>query len=525
MAISRRNMLMRLGAAGGTGATFAAMQMLGLTAATPAGAADFALPNGSGQGRSVVVLGAGIAGLVAALELVQAGYRVSVIEARERVGGRVWTIRGGDSVVQAGRTVQRAGFSDGLYFNAGAARIPSTHHAILGLARRLGVPLEVFVNDNRAAGWDFNGKVVPGRRMTNDLTGRLVELLAKAIDGKALDAAMPKAELAEFRQFLRFYGGLDDKGVLRAQPSSGFSQWPGGSTQGGKALEPLTLRETIPSQAVGLPHIFNAILDMQPTMLQPVGGMDRITAAMHRKIGPLVRLNTPVTAIRRAGERVRVEHRGGVTEADYCVCTLPANLLARILSDFRPAKTAALKRVAYLKSVKVAFEAPRFWERDEQLYGGLAWTDRLNENVIYPSEGFHQERGVIVGAYAAGWTNRDNPDRFAALAHAEQLRISAGSIEALHPGKSRLLENGLSVNWGLVPWSEGVGAVGGEWSRGDGRGGDYAELLKPEGPIVFAGEHLSYLGLWQEGSVLSAHEALKLVQAMAAARAGGRVAA
>jgi monoamine oxidase len=65
-----------------------------------------------------------------------------------------------------------------------------------------------------------------------------------------------------------------------------------------------------------------------------------------------------------------------------------------------------------------------------------------------------------------------------------------------------------------VPYSEGVGAL---WP--DDRGGQYAELLKPEGPVVFAGEHLSYQGLWQEGAALSAHEALKLVAAMAKAKA------
>src|SRR3982751_1688320 len=63
-------------------------------------------------------------------------------------------------------------------------------------------------------------------------------------------------------------------------------------------------------------------------------------------------------------------------------------------------------------------------------------------------------------------------------------------------------------------WSEGVGAVGPEW---DGKRGErYAELLRPEGPIVFAGEHLSYVGLWQEGAALSTHEALKLLHSMAA---------
>ena len=65
-----------------------------------------------------------------------------------------------------------------------------------------------------------------------------------------------------------------------------------------------------------------------------------------------------------------------MTEADYCVCTLGANLLARIPNDFSPAKQAALKSVDYLPSVKVAFEAPRFWESDDNIFGGLAWTDR-----------------------------------------------------------------------------------------------------------------------------------------------------
>ena len=71
----------------------------------------------------------------------------------------------------------------------------------------------------------------------------------------------------------------------------------------------------------------------------------------------------------------------------------------------------------------------------------------------------------------------------------------------------------------MVPYSEGVGALWGGPNGNQPRGQQYAELLKPEGPIVFAGEHLSYQGLWQEGAALSAHEALKLVQSMAAERA------
>jgi len=516
MGISRRDVLMRVGVAGGAGAMLAAMNMLGLSPATPASAASFALPPASGNGKSVVVLGAGIAGLVSAYELQQAGYRVTVLEARNRVGGRAWTIRGGDAVEHIGHAPQQSSFSDGMYFNAGPARIPSWHHAILGYAKRLNVPMEVFVNSHMATGWDFNGKVHTGRRMVNDMQGRTAELLAKAIDQGALDTAMPKEELGQFRQFLRFYGGLNDKGVLTAQGSSGYSDWPGGYDDPGKALEPLTIKEMLPSQAAAFPQIFQAIIDMQPTMMQPVGGMDRIAHALFLAVQPNVKLGEPVTAIRREGGGVRIEHKGGATRADFAVVTLPGHLLERIPNDFSPAKKAALKGINYLKSAKIAFEAPRFWE-DDGVYGGLAWTDKLNENVIYPSNNFHSPRGVIVGAYVAGWTHNDTPDSFVKLPFAEQIRISAGSIEALHPGKSRLLEKPIAVNWGNIPYSEGVGAL---WDDGPSgrRTGAYLELLKPEGPIFFAGEHLSYIGLWQEGSALSAHEALKLLQAMAAAQ-------
>ena len=522
MVLTRRALLEEIGRVGGLGAAYMAMETLGLAFPTPAGAENFSLPARSGGGRSVVILGAGIAGLISAFELQRAGYRVTILEARNRIGGRSWTIRGGDRIVQNGRPDQVASFDPGLYFNSGPARIPSTHRLILSYARRFGVQLEPFINVNRNAGWDFGGKVHPERRMVEDMRGHLAELLAKAIDRKALDGVVAKDELDAVRQFLAPYANIGSDGIYRPTGRSGYSVDGGGYNQVPVPLPALGFKELAPSQSVILPYLFEHIWDMQATMLQPVGGMDRIAHAIYDQVKPTVRLNTPVTAIRRIGDRVRIEHGTQATDADYCICTLPLPVLARIPSDFSAAKKAALASAPpYLHSVKLAFEAPRFWETDDNIFGGLAWTDRLNENVIYPSNNIGAAKGVVIGAYCAGWTHQDTPESFAALSHQERIRISRESIEALHPGRSHLLSKGVSVAWGLTPYSEGVGAMWGDPDFGGNpnRGPVYQELLKPEGPIVFAGEHLSYQPTWQEGAATSAHEALKLVAALAKAKA------
>ena len=326
----------------------------------------------------------------------------------------------------------------GLYFNSGPARIPSTHRLILGYARRFGVQLEPFINVNRNAGWDFGGKVQPERRMVEDMRGHLAELLAKAIDRKALDGVVPKDELDAVRQFLAPYASVGADGVYAPTGRSGlFGR--GRRLQPGAGAAAAAWREgaRAVAGAIVLPYLFEHIWDMQATMLQPVGGMDRIAHAIYDQVKPAVRLRTPVSAIRRAGDRVRIEHGPGqVTEADYCICTMPLPVLARIPSDFSPAKKAAIAAAPpYLHSVKLAFEAPRFWESDDNIFGGLAWTDRLNENVMYPSGGIGNAEGRASSAPIAPagptGTRRIRSRRCRTRSASGS---AANSIEALHPG-------------------------------------------------------------------------------------------
>jgi monoamine oxidase len=512
MSLTRRALLERLGMAGGVSAVYLGMEAMGLLNAPPAAAEPFALPPAPPRGKSVVVLGAGIAGLVAAYELRRSGWDVTVIEARDRIGGRVWTVRGGDRIEQMGRPDQICTFSKGLYLNAGAARIPTAHRAILGYAKRLGVPLEVMVNSNRASKWDFGGRIVDNRQAVNDVRGRIAELLSKAVNKGALDEELSAVDKSVMRNFLGAYGGLSrPDGEYRGDGRSGYSVLPGAYGEAGKTVPAMKLEDILKERGWILPLLFEEIFDQQAPMLQPVGGMDRIAYALYEEVKPAVRLRTEVTAIRRVGDRVRIEHGRGKTDADYCICTLGVNLLARIPNDFSPAKQAAMKDITYVPAVKVAFESRRFWE-DDGVYGGVGWTDALSENVLYPSGGWHGDKGVLVAAYVAGWTGQDHPEKFTALSHEERFRISREVIGRMHPGRAGELTRPVTVAWGLTRWSEGVGPGNPAWFETP-RPALYAELYKPEGPIFFAGEHLSYVQFWQEGAALSSHEAMKALQA------------
>jgi len=223
----------RSGSAAGAGTLFATMGALGLTPPrgatpttpfTPPRPSDFHLTGRTA--KSVVILGGGIAGLTAAYELGKAGYHCTILEARGRTGGRNFTVRAVRSRPTSTAITQRARFSDGIYMNAGPARL-AQWMVTLDYCRELGVPIEVFTNQNADAYiYNENSGATPVRYRTAkaDVYGYVSELLAKATDQGALDAVMTADDKSRLLSFLQGWGATGAK-------ADGFA-YTGGSNRG-----------------------------------------------------------------------------------------------------------------------------------------------------------------------------------------------------------------------------------------------------------------------------------------------------
>lgn len=517
MGISRRLLLQRIGASGGYGAAYSAMRALGLLGAFAATAPP-ALAADAGAGKRVVVLGGGIAGLVSAYELERAGFSVTLLEARERLGGRNWTLRDGSKVEMVGEETQTVRFSDGLYMNAGPARIPSHHEALLSYCRKLDVPLEVEINSSRSAYfWAEGAGRLQMRQGVNDTRGYLSELLAKAVSRGALDQDLSVEDKEKLLPFLRQYGDLAPDMSFKGTERSGLAQAPGAADQFARARAPATFRDLIGHPQIGS-TLFEDNINMQATMFQPVGGMDRIVAGFERAIAsPLVR-GAEVTQIRTQGGRgVQIAYRDRASgaarrvEADYAIITIPLALLARIDNDFDKDVQAAIASVPNDFSNKIGFDAPRFWEK-EQIYGGLSFVGGETGLVWYPSNGLHSPRGMLLACYGSG----PRAEAFARRPLPEQIAMARHVVGRLHPGHEADLTNPVVVNWSKIPFNLGP------WPRWGERGGaqeghfdspEYRLLNRPHGRAYFAGAHLSQTPGWQEGAVCSAQRTLAALAA------------
>jgi monoamine oxidase len=527
MTTTRRQFLERVGSTAGATMVYQSMAALGLLP-VPVKAAAFQLegtvppsPGVRRPGRpddavDVLVLGAGLAGLTVAYELGKLGYRTTVLEARSRPGGRCFTVRGG-STSEETDSKQTARFDEGLYFNAGPMRIPHHHEATLHYCRELGVPIEVFIDDNDSA-YVYQTKSaaltntrVRSREVRADMSGYTAELLAKAISRQALNAPLSVGDREALVDYLRFAGALDAQNAYKGSTRRGYDPPPGAFDRPGTISAPVPLHDLLGSKAAI--YLQTEYLH-QPAMFQVTGGTDRLAQALASKIDTQIVYNAVVSEIRQTSDAVSVVygHGGGPAQqqtASYVVCTLPLPIVAGLaVADLAAPVKAAIAAVPYANTGKIGLQFKRrFWEEDDEIFGGASRTDLEIAQIVYPSTGFLGSKGILTGYYHT--LTRATAMGARTPAAREQAALDQGAL--IHPQYKKEFESSFSVAWHKVPFSRGGWA---QWTP-ESRKSAYASLVKPDRRVYFAGDHLSYLSGWMAGAFESAQQTATAIHARA----------
>ncbi len=509
MSMTRRNFLTRVGQAGGYSAAFATMQSLGLMPMKASLAEPIAAAAGSGKGVKVVVAGGGIGGLVSAYELRKLGYEVTLLEARERPGGRNFSARNGVKVEFMNGETQKCTWDEGSYQNLGPGRLPSVHGTMLNYCRELNVPLEVEINTSRSTFLQNDnangGKPVVQRKAVNDTRGHVSELLAKSITGGALDQDLTREDRERMVSFLKLYGPLDKSNKYVGSDRAGYKTEAGAGAQVGVFEDPMDMHTLLDANFwSGI--LYEETWDWQATMMQPVGGMDRIPYAFAKSLGKTVIYNAPVTGIKKTNKGVQVTYQQGsgskVIDADYLICAMPLTQLKAIPNDLSPAYKTAVDGSVYAGAYKIAWQSRRFWEQDYNIYGGLSFLSPGPTTIVwYPSANLMAPKGILVTGY-----EEENNWGFNKLSTAEKFEKARTQLERIHPGHGHELTQPIFCGWRQVKWNEG------SWIRAYGGGpSGYDTIIQPDGPIYFAGDHASHIVGWQEGAALSGKRAVQMI--------------
>ncbi|MFJ2131790.1 flavin monoamine oxidase family protein [Streptomyces sp. NPDC087845] len=464
----------------------------------------------------VAVIGAGVAGLVAAYELQQRGYDVVVYEGASQPGGRVRTHR----------------FWDGTHAELGAMRIPDNHHCVLHYVQEFGLGVRPFINSNPAAYYHLRGRrvrIFDTHHLFPDFELRSTE---KEPPFLLLDRLLRTVwETLDFGQQRRVLQGQWDDPALGRLMSVSLWQF---------AHEHLSKDAwDFVGHATGLVHyeqssLLEVLVDhfglFHTGQVELVDGMDSLVRAFVGRLLPgTVQLSTDIREIVLTGRGATVRGtRMGTSfdrDFDFVICCVPAPALDRM--TFRPGlphqQRQAIRGISYASSSKTLLHLTRRrWESRDGLFGGGSFTDLAIQQCWYPSDNARPGRENAAG-FTPRWTAQDpqrseaptallgaylwgaNARRFAAMPSADRDRLVLDGLEQLHPGITEDVDDIFHWNWG-----EQAGMGGGAFAHlRPGEHGRHLEALGSPHPaedprVFFAGEHLSGAHAWCQGAAQSA---------------------
>ena len=454
-----------------------------MNAITPEQIVRDGLPRAA-EPQHIGVIGAGMAGLVAALELKRAGHRVTVLEAQARVGGRVQTLR--------------EPFSDGLFAEAGAMRIPRAHDLTLAYVRRFKLRTMPFTMDNpeafiyllneRRRAKDYRAEDSVMARWAAALAP-LVRMAHRGPQGTAAVAA--RHDHQSLAEFVESIGFTQNEVELFALVST---------------MEPLMNTAFMEVFREEAGHWFTNVLTIR-------GGMDQLPRAFVRELAGDLRFGAAVTGIAQGSDGVSVAYESAgarrTLRVDRVIVTLPFGVLRHI--EVRPGlsreKQRAIRQLHYDASTKILFQCSRrFWEEDHGIFGGGTVTDLPIRSIYYPDQGRETGRGVLLASYTWGI----DAVRWAALPPHERVRQALENVAAVHPEVLDHFELGTSKVWQDDPYAGGAFAL---FEPGQ-QTALYTDICKPEGRIHFAGEHASLAHAWIQGAIESGLRAAAEVAAV-----------
>ena len=451
----------------------------------------------AGSPRRVLVLGAGMAGLVAAYELKRQGHRPVVLEAQNRVGGRIYTMRS---------------FAPSLYAEAGAMRIPGVHRLTLAYCQQFGLETRPFLTGNP------NGLVyVGGNRFTMaeiEAEPRLLPFeLAETEVGRTVTDLWEEAT-ADIRQLLDEHGPEAWPEIARQYDQYSLREFLElrGFSEGAIELYGfLNFVETELNNAV-VEELRENLGRHYEDMREIVGGMDQLPHAFYLRLADDIRFGTNVTAIEQDAHSVTVHYKtesGRFSEtADFAICTVPFSVLPTIdfVTPLSRAKQRAVRQLNYSASTKILFQVrDRFWETEDGIQGGATVCDLAIRRLNYPTPDPTTRRGVLLASYTWG----QDALRWDAMDDETRLEEALDDVARIHPRIRDVYEVGASHAWYDDPWARGAFAL---FAPGQ-QTLLQEDIVRPEGRLYFAGEHCSLHHACIQGALDSGIQAAQAINA------------
>jgi monoamine oxidase len=436
----------------------------------------------------ILILGAGAAGLAAALKLRELGHDVTILEARTRPGGRIHTLR--------------EPFSDGLYAEAGAGRIPISHKLTLAYVERFKLQLDPFWPQSGSDVYLWHG------------TRQIVPLGADPDLNRLRVDFNPRERSVGYGGLLKLYFERV-LAEIRSLPEAG---WPYPEFKGYKDV---TVREFLRGQGASPDAIMylsqgfedDALLDFVhdmashavPTMWKIRGGNDLLPQAMAQTLRENIRYGAEVRRIEQDQQRVKVTFVAGgtvhVATADRVICTIPFPVLRdiEVTPGWSEPKAATIRNL-YLSPVARVFvqTRTRSWER--QGLNGFATVDQPME-LWSPTFNQPGTRGILMS-----YIYEDLARDYSKQTPEAQISRSVQLFDQVHPGVREDFEVATTWSWLNEPYSRGAFTTT--------RPGEFLRLshaATPEGRVHFAGEHTSPWPGWIQGALHSGLRAAKEV--------------